>query len=193
MITHKKKQQLIAILIGFLLGVTLSVLVGYFGVIKYFTQVQFEKINQLFPEKNATDTVFITENSRKNIDKTISLAVQDSIDTELEESETLIDEIQTDKKIAEIVIAVQITDSTTLGSKDIHVEQWESPMNFVGYRLSKDKLVIYGIDVNEIDLVEEDGKICLVLADNKLALQYSDDFVHFPNSFLISRQNLQNE
>ncbi len=193
MITHKKKQQLIAILIGFLLGVTLSVLVGYFGVIKYFTQVQFEKINQLFPEKNATDTVFITENSRKNIDKTISPAVQDSIDTELEESETLIDEIQTDKKIAEIVIAVQITDSTTLGSKDIHVEQWESPMNFVGYRLSKDKLVIYGIDVNEIDLVEEDGKICLVLADNKLALQYSDDFVHFPNSFLISRQNLQNE
>ncbi len=193
MITHKKKQQLIAILIGFLLGVTLSVLVGYFGVIKYFTQVQFEKINQLFPEKNATDTVFITENSRKNIDKTISPAVQDSIDTELEESETFIDEIQTDKKIAEIVIAVQITDSTTLGSKDIHVEQWESPMNFVGYRLSKDKLVIYGIDVNEIDLVEEDGKICLVLADNKLALQYSDDFVHFPNSFLISRQNLQNE
>ncbi len=193
MITHKKKQQLIAILIGFLLGVTLSVLVGYFGVIKYFTQVQFEKINQLFPEKNATDTVFITENSRKNIDKTISPAVQDSIDTELEESETLIDEIQTDKKIAEIVIAVQITDSTTLGSKDIHVEQWESPMNFVGYRLSKDKLVIYGIDVNEIDLVEEDGKICLVLANNKLALQYSDDFVHFPNSFLISRQNLQNE
>ncbi|MBR4454584.1 MAG: hypothetical protein IKS33_10065 [Bacteroidales bacterium] len=193
MITHKKKQQLIAILIGFLLGVTLSVLVGYFGVIKYFTQVQFEKINQLFPEKNATDTVFITENSRKNIDKTISPAVQDSINEELEESETLIDEIQTDKKIAEIVIAVQITDSTTLGSKDIHVEQWESPMNFVGYRLSKDKLVIYGIDVNEIDLVEEDGKICLVLADNKLALQYSDDFVHFPNSFLISRQNLQNE
>ena len=193
MITHKKKQQLIAILIGFLLGVTLSVLVGYFGVIKYFTQVQFEKINQLFPEKNATDTVFITENSRKNIDKTISLAVQDSINEELEESETFIDEIQTDKKIAEIVIAVQITDSTTLGSKDIHVEQWESPMNFVGYRLSKDKLVIYGIDVNEIDLVEEDGKICLVLANNKLALQYSDDFVHFPNSFLISRQNLQNE
>ena len=193
MITHKKKQQLIAILIGFLLGVTLSVLVGYFGVIKYFTQVQFEKINQLFPEKNATDTVFITENSHKNIDKTISPAVQDSINAELEESETLIDEIQTDKKIAEIVIAVQIADSTTLGSKDIHVEQWESPMNFVGYRLSKDKLVIYGIDVNEIDLVEEDGKICLVLADNKLALQYSDDFVHFPNSFLISRQNLQNE
>lgn len=193
MITHKKKQQLIAILIGFLLGVALSVLVGYFGVIKYFTQVQFEKINQLFPEKNATDTVFITENSRKNIDKTISPAVQDSINEELEESETFIDEIQTDKKIAEIVIAVQITDSTTLGSKDIHVEQWESPMNFVGYRLSKDKLVIYGIDVNEIDLVEEDGKICLVLADNKLALQYSDDFVHFPNSFLISRQNLQNE
>ncbi len=193
MITHKKKQQLIAILIGFLLGVTLSVLVGYFGVIKYFTQVQFEKINQLFPEKNATDTIFITENSRKNIDKTISPAVQDSINEELEESETFIDEIQTDKKIAEIVIAVQITDSTTLGSKDIHVEQWESPMNFVGYRLSKDKLVIYGIDVNEIDLVEEDGKICLVLADNKLALQYSDDFVHFPNSFLISRQNLQNE
>ena len=193
MITHKKKQQLIAILIGFLLGVTLSVLVGYFGVIKYFTQVQFEKINQLFPEKNATDTVFITENSRKNIDKTISPAVQDSINEELEESETFIDEIQTDKKIAEIVIAVQITDSTTLGSKDIHVEQWESPMNFVGYRLSKDKLVIYGIDVNEIDLVEEDGKICLVLADNKLALQYSDDFVHFPNNFLISRQNLQNE
>ena len=176
-----------------MLGVTLSVLVGYFGVIKYFTQVQFEKINQLFPEKNATDTVFITENSRKNIDKTISPAVQDSINEELEESETFIDEIQTDKKIAEIVIAVQITDSTTLGSKDIHVEQWESPMNFVGYRLSKDKLVIYGIDVNEIDLVEEDGKICLVLADNKLALQYSDDFVHFPNSFLISRQNLQNE
>ncbi len=193
MITHKKKQQLIAILIGFLLGVTLSVLVGYFGVIKYFTQVQFEKINQLFPEKNATDTVFITENSRKNIDKTISPAVQDSINAELEESETFIDEIQTDKKIAEIVIAVQIADSTSLGSKDIHVEQWESPMNFVGYRLSKDKLVIYGIDVNEIDLVEEDGKICLVLADNKLALQYSDDFVHFPNSFLISRQNLQNE
>ncbi len=193
MITHKKKQQLIAILIGFLLGVTLSVLVGYFGVIKYFTQVQFEKINQLFPEKNATDTVFITENNRKNINKTISPAVQDSINAELEESETFIDEIQTDKKIAEIVIAVQIADSATLGSKDIHVEQWESPMNFVGYRLSKDKLVIYGIDVNEIDLVEEDGKICLVLADNKLALQYSDDFVHFPNSFLISRQNLQNE
>ena len=46
-----------------------------------------------------------------------------------------------------------------------------------------------------IDLVRlsEDGKICLVLADNKLALQYSDDFVHFPNNFLISRQNLQNE
>lgn len=194
MITHRKQQQLIFFFLGFFFGLVVAIVVGYFGVIKQFTQNQIEKINIL----NNQDTVFLSappQNitaKKKNTNPTKdSLSILNT-----QEDTLLINEIQTDRFISSIVLSIENTD--TLADKsnyfpqEILVEQWENPMHFIGYQLNKEKLVIYGVDIEQITLTTNNEKLFLWIANNKIALEYTDDFLHFPNQVFQNELNNNN-
>lgn len=194
MITHRKRQQLIFFFLGFFFGLVVAIVVGYFGVIKQFTQNQIEKINIL----NNQDTVFLSappQNitaKKKNTNPTKdSLSILNT-----QEDTLLINEIQTDRFISSIVLSIENTD--TLADKsnyfpqEILVEQWENPMHFIGYQLNKEKLVIYGVDIEQITLTTNNEKLFLWIANNKIALEYTDDFLHFPNQVFQNELNNNN-
>lgn len=194
MITHRKRQQLIFFFLGFFFGLVVAIVVGYFGVIKQFTQNQIEKINIL----NNQDTVFLSappQNitaKKKNTNPTKdSLSILNT-----QEDTLLINEIQTDRFISSIILSIENTD--TLADKsnyfpqEILVEQWENPMHFIGYQLNKEKLVIYGVDIEQITLTTNNEKLFLWIANNKIALEYTDDFLHFPNQVFQNELNNNN-
>lgn len=194
MITHRKRQQLIFFFLGFFFGLVVAIVVGYFGVIKQFTQNQIEKINIL----NNQDTIFLSappQNitaKKKNTNPTKdSLSILNT-----QEDTLLINEIQTDRFISSIVLSIENTD--TLADKsnyfpqEILVEQWENPMHFIGYQLNKEKLVIYGVDIEQITLTTNNEKLFLWIANNKIALEYTDDFLHFPNQVFQNELNNNN-
>lgn len=194
MITHRKRQQLIFFFLGFFFGLVVAIVVGYFGVIKQFTQNQIEKINIL----NNQDTVFLSappQNitaKKKNTNPTKdSLSILNT-----QEDTLLINEIQTDRFISSIILSIENTD--TLADKsnyfpqEILVEQWENPMHFIGYQLNKEKLVIYGVDIEEITLTTNNETLFLWIANNKIALEYTDDFLHFPNQVFQNELNNNN-
>lgn len=194
MITHRKRQQLIFFFLGFFFGLVVAIVVGYFGVIKQFTQNQIEKINIL----NNQDTVFLSappQNitaKKKNTNPTKdSLSILNT-----QEDTLLINEIQTDRFISSIVLSIENTD--TLADKsnyfpqEILVEQWENPMHFIGYQLNKEKLVIYGVDIEQITLTTNNETLFLWIANNKIALEYTDDFLHFPNQVFQNELNNNN-
>lgn len=194
MITHRKQQQLIFFFLGFFFGLVVAIVVGYFGVIKQFTQNQIEKINIL----NNQDTVFLSappQNitaKKKNTNPTKdSLSILNT-----QEDTLLINEIQTDRFISSIVLSIENTD--TLADKsnyfpqEILVEQWENPMHFIGYQLNKEKLVIYGVDIEQITLTTNNETLFLWIANNKIALEYTDDFLHFPNQVFQNELNNNN-
>lgn len=194
MITHRKQQQLIFFFLGFFFGLVVAIVVGYFGVIKQFTQNQIEKINIL----NNQDTVFLSappQNitaKKKNTNPTKdSLSILNT-----QEDTLLINEIQTDRFISSIILSIENTD--TLADKsnyfpqEILVEQWENPMHFIGYQLNKEKLVIYGVDIEQITLTTNNEKLFLWIANNKIALEYTDDFLHFPNQVFQNELNNNN-
>lgn len=194
MITHRKQQQLIFFFLGFFFGLVVAIVVGYFGVIKQFTQNQIEKINIL----NNQDTVFLSAPPQNiTAKKKKTNFIEDTLTIQnIQEDTLLINEIQTDKLITSIVLSVENSD--TLVSKinnfpqEILVEQWENPMHFIGYQLNKEKLVIYGIDIEQISLTTDNETLFLWIANNKIALEYTDDFLHFPNQIFQNELNNNN-
>lgn len=194
MITHRKRQQLIFFFLGFFFGLVVAIVVGYFGVIKQFTQNQIEKINIL----NNQDTIFLSappQNitaKKKNTNPTKdSLSILNT-----QEDTLLINEIQTDRFISSIVLSIENTDTladkSNYSPQEILVEQWENPMHFIGYQLNKEKLVIYGVDIEQITLTTDNETLFLWIANNKIALEYTDDFLHFPNQVFQNELNNNN-
>jgi len=56
-------------------------------------------------------------------------------------------------------------------------------MNFVGYKFSHNLLIVYGINIKNMELQSHNGEISLVVGEKKLVLQETDSFVRFPVSF----------
>jgi hypothetical protein len=59
-------------------------------------------------------------------------------------------------------------------SKKLLIEFWKSPLNYKGYKMSEDKLIIYGIEDTELAK--------FIYFNNTLYLEYSDQFYRFDNS-----------
>ena len=187
MITRREKRNITIFVLGVFVGIALSAIVVYFSVIASFTKDNIIKITNIFPSDSVQVISKIPAEEKRNLNSKDSSSKANLLKDQ-EDSLPKKDVIKSDVKIAEEVIPiVSINDSSehviTAIIKEMRVEQWESPMNFVGYKLSHNSLIIYGIDLSNIELQYIDGSICLIVGEKRLILQETDNFVRFPLSF----------
>jgi hypothetical protein len=70
-----------------------------------------------------------------------------------------------------------IKDDKITGKQMFNVEFWQSPLNYKGYRMSKYKIILYGIGSAEgLKLYKLDDIIYLKLSSNIYKLDYAADF-----------------
>lgn len=70
-----------------------------------------------------------------------------------------------------------IKDDKSSGRQMFNVELWASPLNYKGYRMSKYKMVLYGItSVDGLKLYKLDDVIYLKIASAVYRLDYASDF-----------------
>ena len=196
-LTRRKKQNLLYMGIGVLIGLLIASGIAYFSVIKQFTQSNIDKIQFPFPTVEK-DSVQITtpkptkksKKETKTIEENKDIQTNDSTQTNDNSAETEIDliiktETKIDSSILPIVyIETDSMEQTEKYPRNIIVEQWENPTNFAGYRKKAHVLIIYGISIYDIELQYTNNKLYLVYNDNKIAIEESDSFVRFPSSFI---------
>ena len=69
----------------------------------------------------------------------------------------------------------KLTDNPQPAKKEVLlIEFWKSPLNYHGYRMSANKLVIYGIEDNETP--------DFIFFNNSLYMDYTDNYYHLNNT-----------
>ena len=202
MFTRRKKQNLLYLGIGVVIGIAMTSLVAYFGVISAFTKENIVKIHNVLPHADTTTAVaeHTVSYKEEQFVKTSNQTVSDTStnnDAELtDKNDSIPDDthitIKTDIKIAEAVIPIiyfvrDTVDNTKLIASqqgELQVEQWENPTNFEGYRKMQNKLIIYGIGIEDIELESVEDNLFLIFNDKKLLLKDSDNFLRYPSGFL---------
>lgn len=183
--TRRKKQNLFYLFLGVLVGVAASCAVVSFQVIKRFTRENIAR----WHEMRGRDTVQVVTYRPMSVARAEaaqapvtadSLSTPDSLPAEGEEV------VLSDVCIASVQLSVPLlgTDSSVTGQQSLLVEQWENPMHFQGYRWDGQQLLVYGINLDELDLSYRDGRLFLRCRGQELALKESTAFVRFPAAFL---------
>lgn len=62
-----------------------------------------------------------------------------------------------------------------VGSK-MSIEFWESPVNYKGYRLGRDKMIVFGVMPDEVKIVKYNGELYLVTINNIFEVSPCTDF-----------------
>jgi len=75
-------------------------------------------------------------------------------------------------------IKTQVTGRHQKTGIKILIEFWESPFNFTGYKLSKSKLIVYGLDPNTNYFLRDRNNDTLELnsSDDSFNFVFTDDF-----------------
>ena len=189
MLTKRKKQNLIFLFLGLLLGMLVCCIVFYFNVLKGFMQDSVNSIQALRSQKDTVRVVntYYYPNAREaNRESLPDSTKSDEDSLSLEESEDI---ILTDRMLASASIAVmRMLDDSTVQQDDhpnyLQVEQWENPMHFLGYKKIGDHLIIYGLDIDEIELYQKNKTLYLKFRNEDVPLKESESFIRFPASFL---------
>lgn len=183
--TRRKKQNLFYLFLGVLVGVAASCVVVSFQVIKRFTRENIAKLQEL----GRRDTVQViayrplpaarAEVAQEPV-AADSLAVPDSL------AEAADEVILSDVRIASVHLSVPVLgdDSSRTEQRTLTVEQWENPMHFQGYRWDGQQLLVYGMNLDELDLSYRDGRLVLRCREQELVLKETAAFVRFPAAFL---------
>lgn len=146
MLTKRKKQNLLFLVLGIIIGSILSGSIAYFSVIKQFTKTKIDKIQFAFPI-TGKDTITLKPIKSKTVKITHSSNNIDSVNqkNEISPSDSLkldtttismLEIIKTDTKIASMTISIVHLDidSITTSSDcptEIRVEQWKIPPIFL--------------------------------------------------------------
>jgi len=208
MLTRRKKQNILYLCIGIVIGVVLAASVAYFGVIANYTKEGIVKIQNVFPiMADSTETFDIvksdlekeqTKEQRQSphADTIKGNAIPDTILPIRIERDTVLPiepaiTIKTDVKVASAIIPIKYPAedtsnirNITLRKGEIIVELWENPTNFAGYRKYQNKLIVYGIDIDNIDFHMVSDSLFLIYNNKKLHLKDSDNFKHYPTGFM---------
>jgi hypothetical protein len=203
MLSRRKKQNLLYLGTGVLIGIAIAALITYFGIIFSFTKESIVKIYNVFPTadttmRSAKDLVLHKDKqlSKQPQSTSDTVTLLDEIKTTAIETDTNLSEeltitVKTDMKIAEALIPItSIVKDTTTETKSIIqkgellVEQWENPTNFSGYRKTQNKLIVYGIDIGDIELQLIEDDLYLIYHDKKLLLKDTENFLHYPSEFI---------
>ena len=183
--TRRKKQNLFFLFLGVLIGVAASCVVVSFQVIKRFTRENIARLHEM----RGRDTVQVIAYrplpaARADVASepvaSDSLSLPDSLQAEGGEV------VLSDVRIASVQLSVPILggDSSVTGQQLLLVEQWENPMHFQGYRWDGQQLLVYGLNLDELDLSYREGRLVLRCRGQELALKETAAFVRFPASFL---------
>jgi len=172
-------------IMGIFVGIALSAIVAYFSIIAGFTKDNIVKITNIFPAETTQPKTVHTK------EKQTATASKDTLEEQAKQDKDSLllkkDIVKSDMKIAAEILPVlwesDSNDVAVIIKKEIQVEQWNSPMNFVGYKLSPNVLIIYGIDLANIELQYINEEIYLIVGDKRLALKETDSFIRFPASF----------
>ena len=186
--THRKKQNLFYLFLGLLIGVALSCIVVSFQVIKRFTRDNLSRLQDL-REKDTVQVVTYRPVAR------ISPSEKDGQDTLLADSlnvdpaSSLLaeDTILSDVRIASVRLSVPVYagDSAVAGNfRQLEVEQWENPMHFLGYKRCGQTLLIYGMNVDEMEFFFRDRQLYARYGSQEVPLKDTYTFVRFPHAFL---------
>ncbi len=150
---------MVALIIGFLIGQNTTPI----EKIKFIKEqvvdtVYSSKLVKVEVEKEvrSVDTIFVE--AKNEVDDSLSKETSDT--TRIENNSIKDDSLQIkrDRKLKSETLPLviikdvekdtlleQLLDIKSVDQKQIAVEYWESPLNYQGYKLSKSKLIIYGI------------------------------------------------
>ena len=181
MLTRRNKEKLIFLILGIFVGIAISAIVAYFSIIAGITQESIVKITNIFPAEAAPPK---TPQTKAIIPKdTITEQAEPQKDTSPQKKDIVKSDVKIASEILPILWVSDSGESVITIKKEIQVEQWSSPMNFVGYKLTPTLLIIYGLDLKNIDLQYKEDNIHLIVGEKELILRETDGFVRFPNSF----------
>lgn len=187
MFTQKEKHNIIIFALGVCVGIAISAIVAYFSVIANFTKDNIIKITNIFPSDSVQ--VMPTQYKEEKQIQSVVDTLPKSNPIKIQNDSLPNNMVKSDTKMAEEIIPIiSVNDSSeyevTSIIREIQVEQWDSPMNFIGYKLTYNLLIIYGIDLKNIELQYINGDIYLIVGEKRLILQETENFVRFPISFL---------
>ena len=191
--TRRKKQNLIFLLLGLLLGALVCCIIFYFNVLKGFMRDSISTIQELKAQRDTVQVVktYIYPHSGVPAEDTALVPVEaaGTMDSTNESAYADDEIILMDVCQATATIAVmQMTDDSTFRKEDrpqyLRVEQWENPMHFIGYKKLGDQLIIYGLNIDEIELYRKNEVLYLKFGEASVSLKESSDFTRFPASFL---------
>ena len=98
--------------------------------------IQPDTIEQISLDTTVFDTVIVQIDTIFNADESI---VRDKKISQMKVKLELLSEVEVDTLLEKLL------DVKTVNSEHISIEFWESPVNYKGYKLSKSKLIIYGL------------------------------------------------
>jgi len=187
MLGRREKRSITIFVLGVFVGIAISAIVAYFSVIASFTKDNIIKITNILPtssDSEQEESAKIHTADKRQTKQKDTLSETDPLPQEdLQPKE----EIKTDVKIAEEIMSILPAEDgetdNSAAKREIRVEQWDSPINFVGYKLSRNLLIVYGIDIKNVELQSHNGEITLIVGDKKQVLQETDNYVRFPLSF----------
>lgn len=185
--THRKKQNLFYLFLGLLIGVALSCIVVSFQVIKRFTKDNISRLQDL----RARDTVEVVAYRPVRMAPIPEKLEQDTAVTDSLSEESLSmhaeDTILSDVRIAAVHLSVPVyanDSSVTETYRPLAVEQWENPMHFLGYKRSGQTLLIFGMNIDEMDFFYRDRQLYARYGTQETPIKDSYAFVRFPQAFL---------
>ena len=202
MLTRRKKQNLLYLGIGVAIGIAITALVAYFGVIYRFTKDNIVKIYDVLPGSDTTKIVLehailykekqVEKESNQTLSDTSVNKKTEGIEIKDSASKEVSITIKTDIKIAEAIVPIvyfmrdSLSDAEPIAVQkgELRVEHWENPTNFAGYRKTQNKLIVYGIDIDNIELELIDDNLYLIFNNKKMLLKDSDSFLRYPSGFL---------
>lgn len=79
------------------------------------------------------------------------------------------------KTSADSLISTLIDVKPTTNGK-ITLEFWESPIHFKGYRLGKDKMIVFGITPDDVNIIKHKNELYLVTINNVYLVKPCSDF-----------------
>ncbi|MEO6883165.1 MAG: hypothetical protein ABI199_03970 [Bacteroidia bacterium] len=124
-----------------------------------------------------TDSLPNTTNKAENTDdivvKTDQLITSKTVLVKILDAPLSKTQIKADSLLAK----VSDTKNEDVALSYFRVEYWSSPLNYKGYKMSKNKILLYGIDSStDVKLFQKDGFIYLKTPIFTYKLAYTDDF-----------------
>lgn len=197
------KDKLLVFIVGVAVGLMIGVgffifkLDGYFSELSFYKHLSIYQGSHLLPnlssKEQGTPAVVTKNNTTSSKQNSIpkKYEAKDTIKTStdaISEQPDTIFEIKKDQLIATKQIelgtiaagAIPGKDSLNSNTQLVIVELWRSPINYKGYKMTKGKLILFGInEMEDLKLWKQSESTFLKLPTGTYKLENTDEFKSF--------------